>query len=380
MRILHVTDGYRPHLGGIEVFVEDLAARQAQLGHEVSVLTATPADGESDASAVRVVRTRRTLRHPLAPPRAKQTALAGAYDVVHAHVSVLSPFASTVARMTDEAGIATVSTVHSMWGGRGAIVRGVRVLSDWDRSTIAWTAVSQAAAADMRAVLHPRTQVEVVPNAVDVDWWHRGPRLPPSTGPVTFVSVMRLAARKRPFALLDMVERARETLPVGVELHVLLVGDGPLADRVRAEVAARGLGDDVSLLGRRTREEIRALYDDADVYVSPAYQESFGIAALEARAAGLPVVAMRAGGVGEFVVDGVDGLLCGDDAEMTAALTSLAADPSLRHALTAHNARVPPTQDWPRTLADFDDVYWRVRRASEARRRRASATAPQPTT
>jgi glycogen synthase len=47
MRILHVTDGYRPRVGGIEIFVQDLARRQAEAGHDVSVLTATAAGGVS---------------------------------------------------------------------------------------------------------------------------------------------------------------------------------------------------------------------------------------------------------------------------------------------------------------------------------------------
>lgn len=361
MRILHVTDGYRPQLGGIELFVEDLAARQADAGHDVSVLTATAAaEASMEGERVRVVRTPPTVVHPLAPRRARETALAGSYDVVHTHLSVLSPFATAVARATDEAGIPTVNTVHSMWGKRYAVIRTVRALADWDRSSAAWTAVSHAAAAEMRDVLHPVTTVHVVPNAVDVDWWRAGQ--PPETGrtSVTFVSVMRLAGRKRPFPLLDMVEQAQANLPDGLSFRMVVVGDGPLGRRLRAEVAARGLTDSVSLLGQCSREQIRALYASADAFVSPAYQESFGIAALEARAAGLPVVAMRSGGVGEFISHGVEGLLCADDAEMADALATLTTDPVLLARMAAYNVAHPPVQDWPGTLAGFDDVYRQV--------------------
>jgi phosphatidylinositol alpha 1,6-mannosyltransferase len=380
MRILHVTDVYRPQLGGIEVFVEDLAHRQAAAGHDVSVLTATgPArpDGESsDAGPVRVVRSRPTLRHPLAPGLARQTALAGPYDVVHAHLSVLSLFSTALARATDEAGIPTVNTVHSMWRSRRAVLRTVRVLADWDRSNAAWTTVSHAAAADMHDLLRPGVEVHVVPNAVDVAWWravpHRG-----RADAVTVVSVMRLAGRKRPFALLDMLARVRANLPATVPLRAVIVGDGPLGSRLHAHIVARGLQDWITLAGTLTRDEIRALYRSADVYVSPAHEESFGIAALEARAAGLPVVAMRSGGVGEFVEHGVEGLLCGDDDAMVAGLTTLVTDTALRSDMALHNTAHPPAQDWPHTLAGFGDVYRRVQRAHDVHRWPAAATAPR---
>jgi glycosyltransferase involved in cell wall biosynthesis len=376
MRILHVTDGYRPRLGGIEVFVEDLAGRQTRAGHEVTVLTAAAGPeeeaGSDDAGGIRVVRTPVGPRHPLAPPLARETALAGAYDVVHAHFSVVSPYAMTVARLTDEAGLATVSTVHSMWASRKSIVRAVGSLVDWDRSSLAWTAVSEAAAVDVRAVLGPATAVRVVPNAVDVGWWRDGPGRAPTDGPVTVVSVLRMAGRKRPFALLRMLEALRARVPADVELRALLVGDGPLAHKVQAEIARGPLAGWVSMLGRRSREEIRDLYAVSDVYVSPAYEESFGIAALEARAAGLPVVAMRSGGVGEFVEDGVEGLLCPDDAGMAEALVRLCGDDVLRTRMAAFNALHPPRQDWRGVLADFDDVYRRARTVREQVQREGS--------
>jgi glycosyltransferase involved in cell wall biosynthesis len=55
---------------------------------------------------------------------------------------------------------------------------------------------------------------------------------------------------------------------------------------LRSEIDRSGLGETVTLLGGLSREQVRSLYLQADVYVAPAYQESFGIAALEARAAG----------------------------------------------------------------------------------------------
>lgn len=368
MRILHVTDGYRPQLGGIEIFVEDLATRQAEAGHEVSVLTATAGVEAAEGERVRVIRTPPTVVHPLAPLRARETALAGAYDVVHSHLSVLSMFSTAVARATDEAGIPTVNSVHSMWGGRRAVVRATGLVADWGRAEITWTTVSRAAAADMVGLLPEGTPIHVVPNAIDVEWWRSSPVGPRVARPVTFVSVMRMAGRKRPFALLSILEQVRALVPAAVPLRAVVIGDGPLTHRVRAEVGGRGLGSWVTIAGRRTRAQIRALYGEADVYVSPAYQESFGIAALEARAAGLPVVAMGAGGVGEFVQHDVEGLLCSDDRDMARALAQLVVDPATRTAITAYNQAQPPQCDWPRVVAAFDEVYATARARTGLRR------------
>ncbi len=68
----------------------------------------------------------------------------------------------------------------------------------------------------------------------------------------------------------------------------------------------------------------------SDLFVAPAFLESFGIAALEARCAGLPVLAMRGTGITEFVADRREGLLADGDAAMAAALVEISRDAELR--------------------------------------------------
>ncbi|HEV7657870.1 MAG TPA: glycosyltransferase [Mycobacteriales bacterium] len=76
--------------------------------------------------------------------------------------------------------------------------------------------------------------------------------------------------------------------------------------------------------------EIRSLYEQPDLFVAPAVLESFGIAALEARCAGLPVLARTAGGIGEFGGHDRHGLLAGSDSELVRDLVRLAADSAER--------------------------------------------------
>jgi phosphatidylinositol alpha 1,6-mannosyltransferase len=352
MRILHVSDVYLPHIGGIEVFVSDLARHQVADGHLVDVLTPT------GSAAVELARQPAVLRAS-GPLDGLERLREGEYDVVHAHLSVLSPFTTIVARAAVRLCMPTVMTVHSMLSVTGPVVPAIGMLVGWRRWPAVWTTVSSVAAADLLTVLGSEADVHVVPNAVDVDWWRSaGPVLSPR--PVTLVSVGRLAPRKRPLALVDMLREARLRVPDSVAMRAVIVGEGQLERRLQARLHRNGMTDWVSLAGSRTREGIRDLYRSADLYLAPARHESFGIAALEARAAGLPVVALSSGGVGEFVASGVDGLLCRDDAGMVAAIAGLTCDTRIREDMARHNRLVAPAHDWSRTTAGFAGAYARA--------------------
>jgi glycosyltransferase involved in cell wall biosynthesis len=359
MRILHVTDVYRPRVGGIEMFVEELAQRQIAAGHDVTVLNPTRGGPSvADAGALEVIRVPNPAPWPL-PLLPRRDLRLPSYDVVHAHLSVVSPFSSRVAKAAVAAGTPTIATVHSMWTRREGWVRLVGAIAGWDRWPVRWTAVSSVAAASMRDCLGDQTPVDVVPNAVDVDWWRALSPLD-DPRPFTVAAVMRLAGRKRPLELLDALVEMRYQVPAETPLRAIIVGEGPLEEKLRGHIDHLGLGGWVELAGPLSRDEIRELYRSADAYAAPSYQESFGIAALEARSAGLPVVAMRSGGVGEFVQHGVEGLLCHDDEELSRALSVLATDPDLCREMADHNLASPPPMDWQTTLDGFEAAYARA--------------------
>ncbi|HEU5035451.1 MAG TPA: glycosyltransferase [Nocardioides sp.] len=351
-RVAHVTDVFLPRLGGIETHVDDLARHQRGAGLAADVLTPVSSDRGGTGGTVDPAWVRR-----MTAAQARR-AVTG-YDVVHVHVSMFSPFGIGVARAAVRAGVPVLVTVHSMWSGAGGILR----LAAWAglrRWPVAWSAVSAAAATTFGRSLGG-APVAVLPNAIDVAAWRRpGPDAPGSPGspgaPVTIVSVMRLMPRKRPLQLLGMFERVRR-LTGRDDLRLVLVGDGPLRRRVERAVRRRGLGEHVRITGRLARHDVARELATASVYVAPAPQESFGIAALEARCAGLPVVASSRSGVGEFVHDRVDGILVDGDTEMVAALADLVSDAALREGITDHNRRVLPAFDWSDVLGRTIDLY-----------------------
>jgi glycosyltransferase involved in cell wall biosynthesis/uncharacterized membrane protein YbhN (UPF0104 family) len=364
-RVVHVTDVFLPRLGGIETHVDDLARHQRAAGLTVDVLTppvgVPPGDGDPPwVRRVRAAEARRAVAD---------------YDVVHVHVSMFSPYGLGVARAAARAGVPVLVTVHSMWSGAGAILR-VAALAGLRRWPVAWSAVSGPAAAAFRRSLG--VDVSVLPNAVDVVDWR--PPVDRSAGRVsdwrvTIISVMRLAPRKRPLRLLRAFEQVCR-LTGRDDVRLVLVGDGPLRRRVERHVRRRGLGDRVRVTGRLSREHVRVELGAASLYVAPAPRESFGIAALEARCAGLPVVASRRSGVGEFVRDRVDGLLVGNDAELVAALADLVHDEGLRSRIAIHNRAVAPAFDWSDALRRTTDLYRTAQEVAASRPRVLAGSQP----
>jgi glycosyltransferase involved in cell wall biosynthesis len=365
MRILHVTDAYLPKQGGIEVQVHDLAMRQILAGHEVEVLTCAPADvPEGPGAAAGPAGTEpqvHRVRTPWGRVRRTNDLIYRRYrqerpDVVHAHLSVLSPLAILAVRAAAREGVPVLATLHSLWWWATPLYWIADKLLHWSGWRVHWSAVSRLAADPLRFVVKRRAEVTILPNGVEPAAWAVEPaeRDPDE---VVVVSVMRLAARKRPRALLAVVRKARTRLPASVRLKLIIVGDGPQRERLARDIARLGLQDDAVLAGRMERDQIRELYQRADIYIAPAILESFGIAALEARCAGIPVIARRQTGIADFIRAGEHGLLPASDSGMAEALAGLASTPQVRAAMARRNRASAPETGWADVLQRCELAY-----------------------
>ncbi len=370
MRVAHVSDCYLPRLGGIEAQVHGLARRQRLAGHDAQVITATPVARHDrtrndvvDGVPVHRVTADLPYELPLHPRPGREVLRvveAGGFDVVHLHVGVLAQFAQGAAQALVRAKVPLVVTVHSLWGPAVGLFRLADVLVHWGDWPVVLTAVSEAAARPVRAALRGRAEVGVIPNGIDAGEWRVEPA-PPQPGAVLVAAAMRLAPRKRPLPLLEALREVRVGLPPQVTLRAVVAGEGPQRRAMERYRDRHDLGW-VELPGRLDRAELRDLYARADVYAAPAVLEAFGIATLEARAAGLPVVARTGTGVEEFVTDGVEGLLASSDGTFAAALHRLVADPVLRGRIAAHNRRVPPAVGWDEVVGRTLEAYERAGR------------------
>lgn len=367
VRIAHVSDCYLPRTGGIETQVRALAHAQIATGDDVRIITATPGHGDVRAGidhddGLPVFRVAAHLPaelpvHPRTAHHVREILRRDPVDVVHIHAGVVSPFAWGALRAAHAVGLPTVITVHSMWGPVASpSLRVSRLVLPWVKDGVAMTAVSHVAAERVRAALG--VPVGVIPNGIDPELW---PVVPwsPMPGRLRLVSVLRLAPRKRAGALIDVISDAAARLPAGA-LSAVIIGDGPERDRLQRKVVRRGLAGAITLAGRRDPTGIRVSFADADAFIQASVRESFGIAALEARASGLPVVARAETGAGEFVEDGVTGLLVGSDAEMVDALVDLSTHPERLAVLRAAASAAPPPQEWPLVLNAAREAYRRA--------------------
>jgi phosphatidylinositol alpha-1,6-mannosyltransferase len=154
--------------------------------------------------------------------------------------------------------------------------------------------------------------------------------------PLRLLSVGRLVSHKGHEILVD----ACAGIPPSLPWHLTIVGSGPLEKRLAHNIGKSGIGKRVRLLGGISDRELAEEYHKADLFVLPSIEtdrgaEGFGIALLEAMAAGVPVIASRTGGIPEVLDDGACGILVkpGDVTEMTGAILRLAGDRALRETL-----------------------------------------------
>ncbi len=182
--------------------------------------------------------------------------------------------------------------------------------------------------------------ITVIPNFVCPTEYRRHPvdelrkTLAPENEPL-LVHVSNFRPVKRP---VDCVEILARVLKQSIKTRLVMVGDG--SERTNAEHRAHCLGvhDKCSFVGKQPR--IVDYLSASDVLLLPSEQESFGLAALEAMACEVPVIASRVGGVPEVVTDGETGFLSevGDVDKMANDAGKLLADHKLRSDM-GHRAR-----------------------------------------
>ncbi|NTW10812.1 MAG: N-acetyl-alpha-D-glucosaminyl L-malate synthase BshA, partial [Chlorobiaceae bacterium] len=170
------------------------------------------------------------------------------------------------------------------------------------------TAVSGYLRDETRRMFTPKKEISVIPNFVDTAIFSRSPdpELQAQLGLGSEKIVIHIS-NFRPVKCIGDIVKVFAALTGHIDVTMLFVGDGP--ERGAAEIRVRELGiaDRVRFLGKI--DDIVPLLSLADLMLMPSNAESFGLAALEAMACGVPVVATMAGGFPEFIVSGEHGFL-----------------------------------------------------------------------
>ena len=243
-----------------------------------------------------------------------QVSLDEGLDIVHAHYAIPHATAACLARQivaVRHGGAAprVVTTLH----GTDITVLGPdpsysEIVAFGIEQSDGVTAVSHSLRDDTRRELGVSCDIRVIHNFIDCASHHRRDatevrqKLAPR-GEAILVHVSNFRAVKRATAVVEIFARVRRTMPASL----VMVGDGPDAGAAARVARQHGVADDVHFLGEQ--DALVPLLSAADVFLLPSTQESFGLAALEAMACGVPVVASRVGGVPEVVEHGVTGFL-----------------------------------------------------------------------
>jgi N-acetyl-alpha-D-glucosaminyl L-malate synthase BshA len=323
-------------VGGSGVVATELARALAARGHELHVISSEPPFRWQDGVP-------RLSFHPVVVPsyplfREPQYLLALAntiarvadqhrLDIVHAHYAVPHATAAYLSaemlRSGDSA--ARPRTVTTLHGTDITLVGSDRSYA-WvvgfsiERSDMV-TAVSESLRADTVSALGIRHPIEVIPNFLDCAAYRRrfDERLRRQLCPgdeALLVHMSNFRPVKRVDAVLEVFRQVHRATPA----RLLLIGDGPDRPAIEQRTRDAGLDDDVVFIGEE-HDPVRWL-SVADLFLLPSAQESFGLAALEAMACEVPVIASNAGGLPEIIHNGVNGFVC--DREALAMMSDLA--------------------------------------------------------
>lgn len=389
--------------GGMNVYIVEVARRLAESGVEVEIFTRSTA---SDLPPVVEMAPGVQVRHVTSGPfeglakeelpgqlcafttgvlRAEAARPPGYYDLIHSHYW-LSGQVGWLAK--ERWGVPLVHSAHTL-----AKVKNAR-LADGDRpepkarvigeEQVVAEADQLVANTDVEARdLITRydadpTRVSVVEPGVDLARFRPAPtgqqetarlaarhrlELPAAGHIVAFVG--RIQPLKAPDVLLHAAAELRQQDPLlAKELTVLIVGgpSGSGLDRPTAliELAnSLGIADSVRFLPPRGGDDLRRVYQAADLVAVPSHSESFGLVALEAQACGTPVVAAAVGGLVTAVRDGESGLLIDghDPTDWARGLANLLTARRLREELGRGGVRHARNFSWTRTASGLLAVY-----------------------
>ncbi len=370
LRILMVGWEFPPfHSGGLGVHCFELVKELTGMGHQVTFLTPFPGPF-TEVSGV-------TFVHPGSPEQG-EVPYPGAYEIRPGTTdpSTIETYNRWVASRT---GLGPFDVVHVHdWfgtvGGRELARRLARPLvftvhsTEYDRSLgHPWAEILEreqvgvdsadrviAVSRHLKAQLVERyhanpAKVKVIYNAVRPS--ARLARLERSKGMVLYLG--RLAAMKG----VDTFLRAAARLaPFDEDTLFVVAGEGPEYPRLVTLAAHLGIGDRVLFLGRVTEDERAVLLSSASVFVLPSVVEPFGIAALEAMAAGVPAIVSKTSGVAEIsgAVFAVD---FWDIDEFASRIGELLRYPALRHAMGEVGRWEALREGWPERAVQTVGVY-----------------------
>ncbi len=331
-----------PTPGGSGVVAAELGNELARRGHEIHVLSyRVPFRMDSENSRMHYheveLKEYPLFPHPLITveitARLVEVIERHSLDLVHVHYALPNSVSALLAREMAGRSVKIITTVHgtdiTIWGRDKSLQPVIRY--SLEKSDLV-TAVSESLRREAVEILGVEKEIHTIYNFIDTGVYRRsgGEKLRLKLAPggekivlhvSNFRPVKRIPDLLHAFALLQETNR---------DVVLALAGDGVERNRVAELSEKLGLKERVRFLG--IRKNMVPLFSAADLFVLPSEKESFGLAALEAMACSVPVIATNTGGLPELVDHGQNGFLVpvGDRRALCEAMRELLDDDSLR--------------------------------------------------
>jgi N-acetyl-alpha-D-glucosaminyl L-malate synthase BshA len=314
-----------PSVGGSGIVATELAKCLADRGNDVHLISTDPPFRLGKFRAGLAFHHVETPSYPLFREPQYLLSLTNAivhlskelgFNLIHAHYAIPHATAAYLARQILAAtpGARVPKIITTLHGTDITLLGSDRSYS----GTVAFsieqsdgvTAVSESLKADTYRALDVTRPIQVIPNFVDCARYRRSPTdelrrwmCPPHRYDKLIVHMSNFRPVKRAEAVVEVFRRIRAE----IRARLLLVGDGPDLAKASGLAHDLGLGQDVIALGEQ--DQVVPLLSVADLFLLPSSQESFGLAALEAMACGVPVIASEVGGLPEVIDHGINGFL-----------------------------------------------------------------------
>lgn len=354
MRIAMLTINYLPFVGGVPISIQRLSQGLRSLGNEVYIFAPTY---ENEVEEDYVIRYRsfdkRIANGCVIPncmdPVIKKAFEENSFDLIHVHHPML--IGNTALHLGKKYGIPVVYTYHTRYeqylhhlkpyhkllshyeNEENKVIKQIeeKVIDFSENKFIPYYIKRFTKQCDM--VFAPTTlmkyhlinqgattDIEVLPTGLNEAFFQKNQVLANEIrktygGNDKFLlcTVSRLEKEKNLSFLLQGMKRLKEKL--GEHFHLLIIGDGTKRAELEQSVARLGLDHQVTFVGTIPQEEISHYYEACDLFVFSSKSETQGIVLLEAMAAGLPVVAIKASGVNDIVMNHVNGYTTNEDVE-----------------------------------------------------------------
>jgi L-malate glycosyltransferase len=206
------------------------------------------------------------------------------------------------------------------------------------------------------------SEVVVIPFGIDLNIYCQTIRHPQ---PVVKIGIVKWLKPK--YGIDILIHAFDKILKAGYKAELIIAGLGPFESKYKQLVRDLGLNDKITFLGLIEQSEVLKLLESIEIFAMPSITngESFGVAALEASATGLPVVATRVGGVPEVVKDGITGIMVdpGNINQLAAAIIRLIENPAQRAKMgQAGRNFVEQNYRWEENLRSMEKLYYEVLR------------------